>query len=289
MDRLIFGDNQFLGVSHMSEEKGMLRAQRFQNINAVIDMLDTVYDEGIHAFSFSTNERVKVLCDHFRAHPQKYADLRIYPAVPYARKYANAVNEKGVLGAVTDALVTDNTAGGIVGMLARGSTALLTKNPIEMMKLLVDAELKMFHGLKLEVVFLQNNVTDLMLGFGIKDIFREFVRYVEDKYQARAGFQTLNMPMLVDFLIDCGIENPIVCSAINKLGFQMHPDVASYERTLKSKPFQALAMSVMAAGSLGPTEAFEYVFGIKQVKSILFGASTRAHLQQTKALADKAG
>ena len=118
-------------------------------------------------------------------------------------------------------------------------------------------------------------------------MFRAFVEHISNQYKVRAGFITLNMPMLVDFLLDCGIENPVVCSAINKVGFQMNPDIASYEQTLQNKPFQALAMSVMAAGAVPPKEAFEYVLGLKNVKSILFGASTSAHVKQTKELIEK--
>ena len=47
MDRLLFGDNQFFGVNHMSEEKARAQAMRFQDIDAVIDVLDAAYDEGM--------------------------------------------------------------------------------------------------------------------------------------------------------------------------------------------------------------------------------------------------
>lgn len=281
MDRIIMGDNQFFGVNHMSEEKGMARAMRFQDISAIVDVLDTAYECGIRAFSFSTHDKVQLLCDHFRANPEKYADLRLYPGLPYAQKYAHLVNEKGILGAIKDVLVSDNTAGQMFSMMARGGAAAFTQDPIETMKLLIDVEMKMFRDLNVRVVFLQNVLTDLLLGVGIKDIFKAFVTYIEEEYGVRAGFMTLNMPMLVDFLLDCGIEDPIVCSAINKVGFQMNPDRDSYEKTLRSGHFSAMAMSVMAAGAVPPREAFEYVGGLKNVHSIFFGASSRAHIEQT--------
>ena len=286
MDRIILGDNQFFGISHMSEEKGMEQARKFQDINAIIDVLDTAYGCGIHAFTFSTHDRVQQICDHFRAFPEKYADLRLYPALPYAHKYANLVNEKGVVGAIKDVLFS-NTVGQIAGMLAHGGAAVLTQNPTEIMKLLVDAEMGMFRDLNVKVIFLQNIVTDLFLGLGWKDVFRDFATYIEHKYQVRAGFITLNMPRLVDFLLKCGIEEPVVCSAINKLGFQMNPDIASYEETLRNGHFQAMAMSIMAAGAVPPKEAIEYVASFKNIKSIIFGASTRTHIEQTKKLIEQ--
>jgi hypothetical protein len=284
MDRIILGDNQFFGISHMSEDKGIDRAIKFQDIHAIMDILDAAYECGIHAFTFSTHDRVQKICDHFRAFPEKYADLRLYPALPYAHKYANLVNEKGIVGAIMDVVVSNNTASQIAGMMARGGAVVLKQNPTEIMKLLIDAEMKMFRGLNVQVVFLQNIVTDLFLGLGWKDVFKDFVAYIEQKYEAQAGFITLNMPRLVDFLLDCDIKEPIVCSAINKLGFQMNPDIASYEETLRNGHLQAMAMSIMAAGAVPPKEAIEYVSRFKNIKSILFGASVKAHLIQTTLL-----
>lgn len=287
MDGIILGDNQFFGISHMSEEKGMLQARKFQNIDNIMEVLDKAYECGIHAFTFSTHARVQELCDHFRAHPHKYADLRLYPALPYAHKYAQLVNEKGIVGTIKEVVISDNTASQMAIMLARGGAAVLKQSPNEIMKLLIDAEMKMFRGLNVQVIFLQNIVTDLLLGLGWKEVFKDFVTYIQQKYDARAGFMTLNMPRLVDFLVDCGIEEPIICSAINKIGFQMNPDVESYEEALQSKSFHALAMSIMAAGAISPKEAIEYVMSLKNIESILFGASTISHLCETKQLVEE--
>jgi hypothetical protein len=287
MDRIIMGDNQFFGVNHMSEERGMANAIRFQDVKSIIEVLDTAYECGINAFTFSTHEQVWQICDHFRANSHKYADLRLYPALPYAHKYANLVNEKGIVGTIKDVLFSGSTASQAARMMMHGGAVMFKQDPTDVMKLLIDAEMKMFRGLNVQVVFLQNIVTDLLLGFGWKDIFKEYVSYIEHKYNARAGFQTLNMPRLVDFLLSCGIEEPIVCSAINKVGFQMNPNIASYEQTLRTKSFQAFAMSVMAAGAIRPKEAFEYVAGFENIKSIMFGASSRTHIEQTKELIEE--
>ena len=36
MDRLLFGDNQFFGVNHMSEEKARAQQMRFQDTGAIM-------------------------------------------------------------------------------------------------------------------------------------------------------------------------------------------------------------------------------------------------------------
>jgi hypothetical protein len=94
----------------------------------------------------------------------------------------------------------------------------------------------------------------------------------------------MNLPQLVDFLLQCGIENPIVCSSINKIGYLMNPDKTSYEDAITTKPFRPMAMSILASGAVSPEEAVEYVSAQKNIRSIVFGASSKAHIQETKDL-----
>jgi len=46
-------------------------------------------------------------------------------------------------------------------------------------------------------------------------------------------------------------------------------------------------MQVLAAGGLTPAEAIEYVAKLDGVELIVFGASTRSHIKETKELIDK--
>jgi hypothetical protein len=284
IDRIIFGDNQFFGINHMSEEKAQALSEKFKDLKAITDVMDIAYDCGIRAFMLNTNERAMEICDYIRKHRSRYPDIRFYPSMPYAHKYADAVAEKGIFGALKDTLIADSSAGEIFGMLTKGGVSLFEKDMIKVMQLLVDIEMKIFRDLEVKVIFLQNIVTDLLLGFGVKDVFRAFSEYIQGKYGVEAGFVTMNMPRLVDFLIDCGIENPVVCSSINKAGYFMNPDIASYEETLKSRTFQPIAMSVLASGAVPPSEAIEYVCSQSAIKGIVFGASSRQHIFQTKQL-----
>ena len=288
MDRIIFGDNQFFGINHRSEEKEAELSQRFGDARAIIEVLDAAYDAGIHAVMLNTNSRAEAICDHFREHPELYPDLRLYPSIPYAHKYANAVAEKGIFGAITDVLVANNTVGNLVSMLGRGGLGLLKQDPLQIMRLLVDAEMKMFRGLNVEVVFLQNIVADLILGQGAKGLFLGFAEHVRKQYQAEPGFITMNLPRMVDCLLEAGVENPVVCSAINKIGYLMNPGIEQYERVITDKPFRPVAMSILASGAVPPAEAVEYVTGQPKIRSIVFGASSRAHIVQTKQLIEAA-
>ncbi|OFZ61348.1 MAG: hypothetical protein A2328_06440, partial [Bdellovibrionales bacterium RIFOXYB2_FULL_36_6] len=271
MDRIIFGDNQFFGINHMSEDKAQEQSEKFKDITSIIKVVDAAYDCGIHAFMFNTHDRVAQLCDHFRSNPARYSDLRLYPSMPYAHKYANAVAELGIIGALNQFMFADRSVKDILGTAVRGGITLVSQNMIEAMKLLVDAEMRMFRHLNIKAVFLQNIVTDLLLGIGIKEVFIEFSNHIKQKYGVDAAFNSMNMPKLVDFLLDCGIENPIVCSSINKAGYLMNPDMETYERTIETKRFRPMAMSILASGAVSQVEAVEYIVQQRNIKSIVFG------------------
>lgn len=283
MDRVLFGDNQFFGVNHMSEEKARAQQMRFQELQAVIDVLDAAYQEGIRTFMCTTHDRVAQICDHFRAHPERYPDYRFYPCMPYAHKYANAVTEHGMIDALRKFLPED----GALSAMLKGGVALASKDIDAILRLLIDAEMKMFHGLSTPVVFIQNVITDLFLGLGLNGLFKTFHDHVREAYGAEAGFITMNTPRLLDVLHAQGIQNPIVCSNINKIGFRMCGGVALYESTVATRSFRPVAMSVLASGAISPREAIAYVCEQPRIESIVFGASSRGNIRQTKQLIDE--
>jgi len=284
IDKIIFGDNQFFGINHMSEEKAQALAERFKDTRSILRVIDAAYECGIHAFMFNTHDRVAEICDHFRANSQKYADLRIYPSMPYAHKYANAVNEKGMIGALNDFLFSGRTVGQAFTTLLRSGRSIISQDMIEVMRLLVDAEMRMFKGLNVRAVFLQNIVSDLLLGMRAKPIIIEFAEHVRSTYGVDPAFNTMNLPRMVDFLEECGIKNPIVCSSINKAGYFMSPGVKEYEEALRSKVFRGIAMSVFASGAIPADEAIEYVCGLPNIQGIVFGASSKTHISETREL-----
>ncbi len=283
MDRVLFGDNQFFGVNHMSEEKARAQSMRFQDLQAIIDVLDAAYAEGIRTFMCTTHDRVAEICDHFRAHAAKYPGYQFYPCMPYAHKYANAVTEHGMIEALRMFLPQE----GAVGAMLKGGVALANKDVEAIMQLLIDAEMKMFHGLRTPVIFMQNVITDLLLGLGMKQTFRIFHDHVRARYAAEPGFITMNVPLLLDVLDELGIDNPIVCANINKIGFRMCGGIEAYERAIAERRFRPIAMSVLASGAIPPREAIEYVCRQRRIESIVFGASGRANIRQTKALIDE--
>lgn len=281
MDRVLFGDNQFFGINHMSEEKARSQAMRFRDLHAVMEVLDVAYDAGIRTFMCTTHERMAQVCDVVRRDPARYPDLAFYPGMPYAHKYANAVTEHGII----DAMRRFTPDEGIINAAFRGGRSIARKDIEGMITLLVDAEMRMFQGLLAPVIFLQNVVVDLLLGMGFNEALAIFARHVRERYGAEPGFITMNLPHLLDALEGVGEHHPIVCTNINKIGFRMSGGIESYLKVLDEGRCRAIAMSVFASGAIPPREALEWVAGLPAVESFVFGASSEPNIRNTTEIA----
>lgn len=276
MERIIFGDNQFFAVNHISDEKSRAQSIKFKNDGAIIKTLDYAIDAGINTFMCTTHDRISNICDYIRKHPERYGGFQVYPCMPYAHKYANAVTELGIAGTLKEFV-----PGNFLGSLYKGGMAYLSKDYLAIMELMIDAEMKMFRGINTPVIFLQNIITDLLLGLGMNNILKAFSDYVNKKYNAEAGFITMNMPKLLCILDNVGVKNPIICSSINKIAFRMPGGREAFETVLKTKKVRIIAMQVLAAGAIPPKEAIDYVCSLPNIESILFGASSKENINET--------
>lgn len=279
MDKVLFGDNQFFAVNHASDEKARAQAMRFKEDKTIMKVLDDAIDLGINTFMCTTHDRIANICDIMRTNPERYRSFNIYPCMPYAHKYANAVTELGIIGTIKQYV-----PGNLFGTFAKGGMAFVNKDFIKLIELLIDAEMKMFKGINTPVIFIQNVIVDMILGLKMYDVLKAYDEYIRKKYNAEPGYITMNMPALLDVLNSLGIENPIICSSINKIGFRMSGGIELYEKYLQERQFRPIAMQVLAAGALRPKEAIEYLGKFPNIESVLFGASSKGHIQETKEL-----
>jgi hypothetical protein len=282
MDRILFGDNQFFGVNHMSEEKARAQAARFRDTESIVRVLDDAYAAGIKTFMCTTHDQVGEVVDHIKANPARYEGYHFFPGMPYAHKYANSVSEVGVM----ETLKTFSD-GGVMETLIKGARSALRKDVEHLMSMLVDAEMKRFADVSTPVVFLQNVVTDLLLGLKMFDLYKAFHDHVAARFGAEAGFFTMNMPALVQALHSVGIDNPIVCCNYNKIGFRMSGGVEAYDQVLRTEKVRVVAMSVLASGAIPPEEAIRWVCERPEIESIVFGASSKGNINQTVELINR--
>jgi len=277
MDKIIFGDNQFFGVNHMSEQTAIKQAQKFRTADDIYKILEYVNDIGIKSFMFTTHNQLEPVFERMK-NDSKFNDFKLYPCMPYAHKYADAMVELGPFE-----MINKFTPGNKIVSGLKGVGSLITANPVPIMQLLVDSEMKLLKGMNVQGIFLLNIVTDLLLGLEMYEMLLEFSRYTEKKYNVKAGFFTMNYAKLNDVLVNkLGIKNPVIVSNINKIGFRMNPSQEEVEKKLKKEDSYNIAMSFLASGALNPLEASKYIGSVEGVNSVLFGASSPNHILQTK-------
>ena len=118
MDKILFGDNQFFAVNHISDEKSRSQALRFRDTKAIMDVLEDVNATGIKTFMCTTHEKIAEVCDQVRNRPEEFRGFKFYPGMPYAHKYANAVTDLGIFGALKQYL-----PGNIMSAFTKGGLA----------------------------------------------------------------------------------------------------------------------------------------------------------------------
>ncbi|MDH2443009.1 hypothetical protein QDR37_03520 [Amnibacterium sp. CER49] len=281
-DRLIFGDNQFFGVNHMSEDKARAQAIRFQTDDAVLEVLEAANRNGIRSFMCTTHDRLGSIVPSVLQRPEAFPDQQFLPCMPYAHKYSNAMAEQGIIGSLQGFLPER----GRIEALVRSGRSLASRDIAGVATLLIDAEMRPFRNASTPVVFLQNVTVDLILGLGAYEIFQVFADHVRTRYNAEPGFITMNVPRLLDALRMQEIENPLVCANVNKLGFRMSGGVEAYEEALRRADFRLIAMSIFASGAIPPAEAVRWVCGLPNIESIVFGASSERNIVSTRDLVE---
>src|SRR5690606_8562248 len=139
MDRILFGDNQFFAVNHISDEKSRAQSIKFKDDSAIIRTLDYAIAAGSNTFMCTTHDRIANICDIIRSNPEKYANYNIFPCMPYAHKYVNAITNLGI-----SATLNLYVAGCFYVSLFKCCVAYLSKDYMLIMGLLIDGEIKMF-------------------------------------------------------------------------------------------------------------------------------------------------
>lgn len=280
LDRLILGDNQFFGVNHMSQDKGKERYEQFKDIEEIRKILHMALDNGINAVMFSTHPTIYKITDMMRNDERLRTEMSIYINVPYIIKYVQMVTECGIYETVNQTFSGDSLLGKM-NFALKSAKSLVTQNYMSLIEQLVDVEVKPFKGLKIKSIFLHNALVDLAMAYEIDDAFLTFVNHVSSKYNVTPGFITLNYQKLNDYLKEIDIKDAFIMSSINKNGFLMNPSQNAAEDSIRNANYPHIAMATLASGSLKPDEAYEYLFGLGKIDSVIVGASSKKHIEET--------
>lgn len=277
IDQVILGDNQFFGVNHMSQDKGIATYEHFKDLKEIRRILKYSLDKGVKGVMFSTHPSIYEICNMIRGDEELRKHLNIYVNVPYIIKYVSMVTEMGMYETLKTVLKGGKRKG---KFLIKTCIDVLTLNHLGILKRLIDVELAPFYGLNIKAVFLHNALCDLMLGYDMKEVAVAFDQYIRSRYHAIPAYGTLNFSTFSKFLDECGLKNSLIMTAVNKKGFLMNPSRDQVVEDIATSSHTVLAMATLASGRIFPEEAYSYI-GKTAVRNVVVGLSSQKHADET--------
>ena len=242
--KIILGDNQFFGINHFDLEKGEKTKLKFDSTKKIEAFINDSLDIGLDGFMINSNERGYEIVNSSKFDLTK----EIHYSIPYPHKYASMVNENGMMSLFEHVIKNTSLIKNIIGGVKLVATQNLKSITPLALNLEVPKNLK-----KGSYVYMQNIITDLLLGMGRGDILVEFIKSVYNMGY-KPGIITLN-PIMFDKLLKNEqeaewLKDLIVCFNINKEGFNVFPSLDFVEDFIESSPkYKLMGMSIFASGA----------------------------------------
>jgi len=274
----LLGDNAFIGVSHMSQQKARMESLEATAEN-FLRVMDASQHSGATGFTFSTHPKNLELLTYL--HDQR-ADLsskiNYYALVPHIHAYIRTAGEEG-----TPALMRTVLA---AALRHRASVRELTVASLSMdlarfVELAIESEispfLKVIPEKRLKAVLLHEVPTELIVALRMGDFLQRIDGHVRRRIGASFGLETRNLGQLQKFLDDACYSPEFIMTPFNKLGYQMAPDRQTAESAAVKLGARSkiIAMNALASGALLFPEAIDYLLTFKNCLYAIVSATTK--------------
>lgn len=263
--KIILGDNQFFGINHFDLEKGASIKKKFDSEEKIVSFIFEALALGMDGFMINSNDEGYKIISKETFPNQK----EIHYSIPYAHKYANLVNEEGMMSLLSH--VVKNTS--MISNLKSGARLLTSRNLKNLVPLAVDLEVPKQLA-KGSHIYLQNIMTDFVLGLGRYDLIEQFIVSVR-KSGYKPGIVTLNPIKLHKVISELGIDQKdlIICFNVNNVGFNVFPNKQEIEKFANAQhSFKKMGMSIFASGAGNIPQSIEYIKSLN-LDYVVFGTS----------------
>ena len=272
--KIILGDNQFFGVNHFDLKKGEKTKLKFDTTTKIEAFINDSLEIGLDGFMINSNEKGYEIVNARKFDSAK----EIHYSIPYPHKYASMVNENGMMSLFGHIIKNTSFIKNLIGGIKLVATQNLKSITPLALNLEVPKNLK-----KGSYIYMQNIITDLLMGMGRGDILIEFIKSVS-KMGYKPGVITLN-PIMFDKLLkneqDANwLEDLVVCFNINKEGFNVFPSLDAVECFIESRPkYKLMGMSVFASGAANIPASINYIKKLN-LDYVVFGSSRIENIQK---------
>ena len=272
--KIILGDNQFFGVNHFDLKKGEKTKLKFDTTTKIEAFINDSLEIGLDGFMINCNEKGYEIVNASEFDSAK----EIHYSIPYPHKYASMVNETGMMSLFGHIIKNTSFIKNLIG----GIKLLATQNLKSITPLALNLEVPK-NLKKGSYIYMQNIITDLLMGMGRGDILIEFIKSVS-KMGYKPGIITLN-PIMFDELLkneqDANwLEDLVVCFNINKEGFNVFPSLDAVECFIETSPkYKLMGMSVFASGAANIPASINYIKKLN-LDYVVFGSSRIENIQK---------
>ena len=276
----MLGDNPFIGVSHLTQEKAREEAEEASLGNKVA-VFEAAIRGGATGFVFSTHRSNLELLAHLKIHRRDLVNaMNYYVLLPYAQSYVRRANVEG-----TPRLLRSSLSNMMYSTLATADmlAALATLKPERLAGLLIRLELAPYLEVlpreKVKTVLLHEILTDPVAAFGLVDLLKFLVSYLRKRIGISFGLHTKNFGVLYRHGFFNEILPEYIMTSINPLGYMMAPNKETVEEAIEDlgAKTKIIAINVLASGATSLDEATEYLSRFKDRIYAVSSASSKPH------------
>lgn len=287
---LLVGDNPFHNISHLSQERTRTRDRATLRPENAADLVRISVENGANGFMFSVSETTLSVLEALR-HQEETDRLSLYAIVPYAYEYVRLATQLGGIPGLAKRLARQVISQGNARVLVRGLQGAVTIDVISLMKAYLMYEIGRIKssagkGAVIESIILHEVITDMCLALNMDWFFKGYMDFMR-RLKIRPGFNSCNFAYLIRKLNewDLNSKGVVIATPFNKIGFQMNPSRTECEIALgKAASATVIAISVLAAGYLTPSDAIDYIASLPAMGGVAIGVSKEKHARETFSL-----
>jgi len=140
---LILGHNQFIGISHISEERSRERQKKFSDVKNIYKIVEKAADLGYKGMIIETHPRMLEFLEYYKN--SETFDIDFYLQVPHVQGYVQKINEKGLTGLISEIIErTGIKTASIMGL--KNIMHLAKKDNLSLAKSAIQLEANTFYG-----------------------------------------------------------------------------------------------------------------------------------------------
>jgi len=274
---LILGHNQFIGVSHISEERGRERDKKFSKVENIYRVVEAASAVGFKNMMIETHPRMLDFLQYYERN--KTFDMNFYLQVPYVQAFVQTINQRGMRGFLSEMVGRAGLAG-TSSLALKSAFNLLKKDYLGIALSYFKVEIAPFSEFSVKALILHNTITDLLMALEVSSAFSAFDQYVNDVLKLDFGLATWNFSLTKRNLERWDLRPAFLMTPVNVKGFDMNPTKDEIEAGLREYEGTVFAMNVLGGGAYSLPEAASYVKSFDAIKRCVVGASSREHLKE---------